>query len=107
MIWYDDLYFGGRHIKRRYKKIKRKIIRGVPHEPVYVIALPSAGSGLLEIIPSTQLLQEAYPRDDMRIVGMASDRVSASHLVCRMIDEIYQNRGDFDFEKYLGLEPEG
>ena len=107
MIWYDDPYYGCPHIRRRYKKIKRKIIRKKAHEPVFILAVSLRSNNLMESIPSRELLQEAYPTEDLAVIGMACDRAQSKLLAKRIIEEVYAARGDLDIKSYLGLCPKG
>ncbi len=81
--------------------LKRRITEKKPHVCVFLITLPTAEHRVLEVFPSTLLLQEAYPSEDLRIIGMAFSRIEALLLTKQIIAESYRTRGDVDIEAYL------
>jgi hypothetical protein len=83
MYWYDHLYLGKKCLFRA-NRIKYKIENRMSHASVYLIVLPQSSHSVLEVIPSVQLLQDAYPKEQLRI-----------------IDEVYRARGDFDVASYM------
>lgn len=102
MFWYDHLYLGKKCLHRA-NRLKYKIANKLPHQTVYLITLPQGKNSVLEIIPSTVLLQEAYPDQDMRIVGMGANRGEAMELTRQIIDEVYHQQGNFDVAAFLKI----
>lgn len=102
MFWYNDLYLGKKCLHRA-ERLKYKIANRVPHRTVYLIVLGQSCNSVLEIIPSVQLLQEAYPRDHLRIIGMAASRGEAMELTRQIIDEVYRLQGNFDVAAFMEL----
>ncbi len=100
MIWYDPLFLGT-GCQSKQKMLKRRISRRLEHPPVFLITLPTGSGGVLEIIPSAQLLQKHYPADDLRVIGMAYTRTEALFMVEHIISESFRARGDADIEAYL------
>ena len=68
---------------------------------IYVVALASNEANLLDIIPSWELLQPAYPKAELEIVGLANGKKDAFTLVEYMIAEAYQKTGSPDVRTYL------
>ena len=95
MIWYDHIFLG-KGCRKNAVRLKEKISRRQMHAGVYLIVLPENGHALLEIIPSMVLLQEYYPADSLRVIGMAATRREAFSLVEKILGEVYQNCGDLN-----------
>ena len=102
MKWYDNLYLGD-SVEKKADKIKRKISHGMGLDSLctYVISFASNPDNLLDIIPARELRQKAYPKDRLRIIGLAGSRQEALKVVQRIIEETYQNTGDVDLYQYL------
>lgn len=100
MIWDDNMYVG-KECLRSSRRLQFRIAHRMTHKFVYLIALPQSEHTVLEMIPSVQLLQKAYPADALHIVGMGADRAEAMSLLQEMIRDIYEARGDFDAVAYF------
>lgn len=100
MKWYKHLYVGNSLIGKVHK-IKWKINHNAGTVSVYVIALASNPDNLIDIIPARELLQKAYPKDDMFIVGIAKGYDEAIGVVQRIIDETYLMTKTVNVAQYL------
>jgi len=100
MIWYDHMFLGT-GCQSKLKMLKHRISRQAPHAGVYLITLPTQEDTVLEIIPSALLLQEHYPTEDLRIVGMAFTRTEALCLIEKILSESFRTRGDVDIEAFM------
>ena len=100
MVWYKYLY-ADESIIRKKEKIKWKIRHNAGQLDMYVITLPQNDSGLLEIISTIELMQKAYPKKDLFIVGIAKGYEQASELACRIVMEVYDKTGEFRVKDYL------
>lgn len=100
MFWYDELYLGKKCLHRA-NRLKYKITNRIPHQQVYLIVLPQSNHTVLEMIPSSLLLQESYPAEDMRVIGMGASRAEAMELIRQIIDEVYRLQGNFDVSAYM------
>lgn len=100
MIWYDKLYVGESMIHKT-KKVKWKIRHNAGQINIYVIALPSNGENLLDIIPSQELMQKAYPKKQLYIVGLAKGYDEALEVAASIVTEVYRETGAFAVTKYL------
>jgi hypothetical protein len=65
MKWYDNLYVG-ESIKGKEKRIKWKIEHRAGMVSIYVITFASNPDNLLDMIPARELMQKAYPKDDLQ-----------------------------------------
>ncbi|MCD7981492.1 MAG: hypothetical protein LUF32_04120 [Clostridiales bacterium] len=100
MIWNDPFYLG-KNCYKNYKMLKRRISGRMAHPGVFLLTLPNGGSGVLEIIPSMLLLQDYYPMENLRIVGMAATRKEALSVVEQIVSETVRSRGDADVVSFL------
>jgi hypothetical protein len=100
MKWYRDLYVGD-SITDRKNKIKWKITHNAGLVNVYVITFAANEQNLLDIIPTWVLMQKHFPRDEVKIIGIARGYMEALEVVRRIIDETYQNTGGVDVWSYL------
>lgn len=100
MKWYNNLY-----ISPSAKKKSKKIVWKIKHKAglinVYVISLASNSTNLLDIIPSSDLLFLSYPRNDVKVLGIAKGYDEAVELACQIVMEVYSNTGSFKIRKYF------
>lgn len=107
MKWYHDLYVGD-SIADKAKRIKWKINHNAGTVSVYVIAFASNKQNLLDIIPSWELMQKAYPgKKEMQIIGLAKGYEEALELVKQIIEETYRNTKTVDVRAYLHTKSRG
>lgn len=100
MTWHDKLYVG-ESIVHKTKKIKWKICHNAGQINIYVIALASNEQNLLDIIPAQELLQKAYPKSGLYIVGLAKGYDEAVEVAASIVSEVYQVTGAFAVREYL------
>lgn len=100
MEWRSKLYVS-ESIGKKANRIKWKISHNAGTVSVYVIALASNRQNLLDIIPAWNLMQKAYPKRDLKVIGLAKGYNEALELVRRIVDETYQNTGGVDVRSYL------
>ncbi len=100
MIWYEDLYVGD-SIVHKTKKIKWKICHNAGQVNIYVITLASNEKNLLDIIPARELLQKAYPKRGLFVVGLARGYDEAVEVAASIVDEVYRQTGAFAVRSYL------
>lgn len=106
MTWYDELYVG-ESIVHKTKNIIWKIRHNAGQLNIYVIALASNERNLLDIIPAQELLQKAYPKRELRIIGLAKGYDEAVEVAASIVDEVYQNTGAFEIRSYLEAQRAG
>ena len=88
-------------IGKNVNKIKWKINHNVGTFDIYVISFASNKDNLLDIIPAIELLQKAYPKKDMQIIGLARGYAEALDVVQQIIEETYHETGGVDVWSYL------
>ncbi len=100
MRWYHKLYIGKTARKKRYK-----IVWKVKHRAgmlgIYLITLASNKENLLDIIDASLLLQPYYKKEDIFIVGIACGYDEAVEVVTKIIEELYNETGDFNIRQFL------
>lgn len=106
MVWYKYLYADG-GIEAKTEKIKWKIRHNAGQVNLYVIALSKSPGGLLEIISTVELMQKAYPKKELFIVGLARGYETARELAARIVLEVYEETGAFGVKEYLLLKHHG
>lgn len=99
MRWYDTLYLG--ETVKNARRIKWKLNHNAGVLGVYVIAFASNPKNLLDIIPSWELKQKAYPKADMKIIGLAGSYEEALELVRSIVEETYEHTEGVDIWNYL------
>ncbi len=100
MVWYKYLY-AEEDLRPKQEKIKWKILHNAGQVHMYVIALSRSPGGLLEIISTVELMQRAYPKERLFIVGLARGYENACKLACRIVLEVFEKTGDFRVREYL------
>lgn len=100
MVWYKYLYTD-ESIIRKKEKIKWKIRHNAGMLDIFVITLSGNESGLLEIISTIELMQKAYPKEELFVVGIAKGYEQARELACKIVLEVYENTGEFKVKDYL------
>ena len=68
------------------------------------ITLPEQGENLLDIYPSRLLRTDGFNGEDLRIIGVASDKKEAFDVVRDIIEDVYVHTRGFDIKGYLGIQ---
>lgn len=100
MKWYKNLYVG-ESIEHKKKKVIWKIKHNAGMLHTYVITFPSNPDNLLDIIPTTDLMQKAYPKDKLMVIGIAGDYGEALELTRQIVDATYHETGRVNVYNYL------
>jgi len=100
MKFYQDLFVTDA-VSNRAEQIIEAIKLNKMTPNIYVITLASNEANLLDIIPSWELLQPAYPKSNVEIVGLANGKKDAFQLVEYIVAETYQQTGSPDVRAYL------
>ena len=100
MIWYQNLYIG-QSIKRKAMKIKWKIRHNAGQLDIYVLTLASNPQNLIDLIPSTDLLQKHYPRKNLVVIGLAKGYDEAAMLAGEIISEVLKETRTTNVRDYI------
>lgn len=100
MNWYKNLYLG-KTVKGKERRIRWKVEHGKFVYGVYLILDSCKKGSLMKIVPAAVLVQPAYPREDLCVLGIAGSRSEAENLIIKMIEDIYEDTGSFEFHEYM------
>lgn len=102
MVWYDHMYLGkGCSFRGKAVRIKNQITQRRKHSPVWLITLGQSEYTILEMVPSTLLLQKNYPAEELVIIGMADTKKEAMLLVEQIVREVYESCGNCDVAAFM------
>ena len=103
MIWNSRIYLGI-GLKKKYRRIKWKIMHNIAQQGIYILRLPMDYAGNPEIIYSAVLLQKYYPADSFCIIGLANTKREALRLIEQITSEMYQKLNGIDYYSFFELE---
>ncbi len=106
MHFYDHLYMGERAKKKRFA-VLQGLRAGRLQPEVYVITPPRSGNNLLEIYPSAMLQLPVFEDWDMLLVGVAVTYWEALEVARQIVDDLYQETGDFAIRAWLEEKTQG
>lgn len=100
MQFMGDLYVGESISSNEYKLVE-KVHKGQIIPNLYLITLSSNTDSMLELIPEWEALQKGYPKERLKIVGIAGGKKEAMSLVQDIIQESIAKTGCVDVRGYL------
>lgn len=100
MKFLQELYLGEKTAPKADKIIK-KISAGKTIPDLYLIAMASHPDHMLDLIPEWEVLQTGYPKEQLRIVGLADNKKDAVGLTRFIIEECLELTGSADVRAYL------
>ena len=100
MIFFENLYLG-ETIAPKVDQILKKVNNNKIVPDLYMIALASNHDNMLDIIPEWELMQKGYPKEHIKVVGLANGKKEALALVQFIIEESIQKIGSADVRTYL------
>lgn len=106
MQFMGDLYVGATISSSEYK-IVEKVHKGQIVPNLYLVTMSSSVDNMLELIPQWEVLQKAYPRETLKVVGIAGGKKEAMNLVRDIIMESVAKTGCVDVRGYLREKWEG
>lgn len=104
MTWYKDFYVG-ESIAEKKEKVKWKILHNAGQLDIYVITVGTNPGNLLDIIPSWELMQKYYPKEEMMVVGIDKGYDNAVELAARIVMDVYHKTGEFKVREFFRKEP--
>lgn len=104
MMFYSKLYCDKNTAKRK-KKIIRKLRKNAGQVQLFLITI-AENDNLFDILHCANLKQPYYPKEDMKIVGLASSYHEAVDLVVSMIHDFSTQYHTYSFKASLLLEEE-
>ena len=108
MRYYKHLYLT-EGLEKKKEKIIRKLEAGKLQPGVHVITLAVSERNQLEIYPTIQFKQPAFPEQELFVVGITKgyDAVSYTHLRAhetvleQIVQEVYDQTGTCDIRSYI------
>ena len=97
----DNLYLGESIAPEKLEKIKKKLETKPMVSGVFVITLSKNASDQLEIYEAKQLAQKYYRAYPPYVVGITKTKDEAVTIVCRIVQECLDARGDCALKEYL------
>lgn len=82
-------------------EIRKKVNKGSFLPGIFLITLSDHPDHVLEIHPSIMMMQKRIRRTCPKIVGLAKSKKDAMKLVAEIVQEVYDNTGTLEIEKYL------
>ena len=106
MQFMGTLYLGESVSPKEYEIVK-KVHSGQVIPNLYLIAFSSNADNMLDLIPEWEALQKGYPKESLKVVGIANGKAEALDLVQRIIEESLQETGSADVRSFLKEKWEG
>ena len=106
MQFMGSLYVGESLSSTEYK-IVEKVHRGQVIQNLYLIVFSTNPDNMLDLIPEWEVMQKHYPKEMLKIVGIANGKKEAIRLVQSIIKESLQETGSADVREYLKQKWEG
>lgn len=106
MKFLQGLYLGEKLIPKEDQIVKKIMTeKNVPN--LYLITMTSHPDHMLDVIPEWEILQKGYPKENLRIVGMAENKKAAFKLVQNIVEDSITVTGNADVRAYLEEKWEG
>lgn len=106
MKFLQELYLGEKTAPK-VDQIVKKIMTAEVVPNLYLITMASHPDNMLDLIPEWEILQKGYPKEGLRIVGLADNKKDAVGLMQFIIEECYEMTGSADVRAYLEEKWEG
>ena len=98
--WSSKLYMDEK-IEIEPDKWKQRLEENKLSYSLFCIVLASNENNLFDIMDCNELWFRHYRRNDVYVVGLASEKGSALHLVEQIVADIYSKTGDFKVREYF------
>ena len=103
MLWSNRIFLG-RGVRRNFRRIKWKIMHNIAQRNVFLLVLPMDRRGNPEIIPSSVMLQQNYPKDALCVIGLAESRQASFSLLEQITAQMYEKTKTIDYYRFFELE---
>lgn len=98
--WSSKLYMDEK-IEAEPDKWKERLEESKFSYSLFCIALASNENNLLDIMNCNELWFRHYRKNDIYVVGLASDKDSAFKLVEQIVTDLYSETGEFKVREYF------
>ena len=106
MQFMGSLYVGESIAFTEYK-IVEKVHKGKVVMNLYLLVISENPDNMLDIIPEKEIMQKHYPKEGLKVVGIADGKKEAIELVQRIIQESLVETGSADIRGFLKAKWEG
>jgi len=106
MKFLQELYLG-KKIAPKVDQIVKKIENDQAVSNLYLIVMANHPDNMLEILPQKDVLQKGYPKNQLRVVGLANKKKEAIGLIQFIIEESLSVTSSADVRTYLEEKWEG
>lgn len=106
MKFLQELYLGEK-IAPKVDQIVKKIMTEKIVPNLYLIAMATNPDNMLDLIPEWEVFQKGYPKESLRIVGLADNKKDAIKVIQGIIEESIRMTGSADIRAYLEEKWEG
>ena len=106
MQFMGSLYVG-ESISSKEHEIVRKVHSSKLIPDLYLITFSENHDNMLDLIPEWEALQKGYPKEELRVVGIASGKKEAVKLVQLIISDSLKSSGSADVRGFLKEKWEG
>ncbi len=100
IVWSKKLYLG-ETIKKSSNRIIRKIERRKIVRDIFCITFASNPDNLFDIMNVSEFKFPYYDTREITIIGLCKGKEEAQNLAKDMLEEIYQNTGEFKVRDYF------
>lgn len=106
MQFMGSLYVGESISTKEYDIVK-KVHNGQVVPNLYLIAFSNNADNMLDLIPEWEALQKIYPKDMLKVVGIASGKKEAMRVVQSIVEESLRETASADVRAFLKQKWEG
>ena len=106
MKFLQELYLG-ENIAPKVEQIVKKIKSDQTVPNLYLIVMSTHPDNMLDLIPQKDVLQKGYPKEALRIVGLAENKKEAFLVVQYIVEEVFSLTNSADIRVYLEEKWEG
>ncbi len=100
MWWLKNLYLG-ESVRGKEKEIRRKLRKNAADPGVHLLSISLQQGEMIDIIPSALLRQKAFPREELRVFGLAGSRDEAIDMLTDICRETMDVTGNADMRSFL------
>lgn len=106
MQFMGSLYVGESISSKEYEIVK-KVHNNQVVPNLYLLTFSNNEDNMLDLIPQWEALQKNYPKDHLKVVGIANGKKEAISLLQTIIKDALQETGNADIRDYLKQKWEG
>lgn len=100
MIFFEDLYLG-ETVAPKKNQILKKLNKNDKIPDLYLITISMQSDNMLDLIPQWEVLQKGYPKDEIRVVGLANGKKEAMAVVQIIVEQSMKETGSADVREFL------